>query len=45
MGIMGPDVEQDGTISNPAAAGNMFARLKAFFEKIIAFFKRIFGIG
>ena len=45
MGLLGPAVDDDGTISNPAAAGNLFARLIAFFERIIDFFRHIFGMG
>ena len=43
MGIGGQTTDPDGTIPTPAAAGNLFDRLRAFFEKIIEFFKRLFG--
>ena len=44
MGLGGPAVDEDGTISNPTAASSIFARLKDFFAKIIAFFRNLFGI-
>ena len=45
MNLSGTEPDSDGAISNPTAAMNIFARLKSFFEKIIEFFKRVFGIG
>ena len=45
MGLSGTEPDSDGAISNPTAAMNIFARLRAFFERIINFFKSIFGIA
>ena len=45
MGIGGDAVSGDGEITNPAAAMTLLDRIRAFFEKIINFFKRMFSIG
>ena len=45
MGIGGDAVTDTGEITNPGAAMTLLERIRAFFEKIINFFKKIFSIG
>jgi hypothetical protein len=42
MGIGGEAVSPEGEISNPSAALTLLERIRAFFEKIINFFKNMF---